>query len=294
MQMKNKKAITVMSIITLILGVITLILGISLVSDVTTNAKYSASILECKTIFDDIKGKPTYWNDKDTKLFALTNLVSNSCPSKDVEVSKNIIEPAAELIEDCFKKTGTGVDIMGANSQNKNVCLFCGFIKSQSELNNFDEKLIIELEKEKYNILKEETQTTNTNQYFLYNKEFIPKSITKDKPLAVIYFSYKPDYKNDKIITGKEFSDLEKLRDDIGTQGCKFLEGLSTYATTAAYLACSSNQQTLTGIVLEEWEYSESDMEFKTDKEDSIKIIVSDKLEKLNCDQLIIPNANFD
>lgn len=289
----NKKAVS-MYIVGLIIAVISLLTFFPIITGAMTTAKYESSILQCQKFFEGIDGKAIYWGNKfDTPSLSLLNLISSFCPSKDVGVTSKDVTPAADLISDCWKKTGEGIDIMGVNSQDKNVCVFCGFVKSNGEVTNFNENLISELQKEKYDFLKVQSETTNSNPDFLYNKDLIPQTITKEKPLAVIYFTYKPNYVLSNTISNTQTTTFGTISNSVSSGACSFFGGLGGLATTASYFACDSNENTLTGITLEEWEYIENDIQFKTDKEVNVKVIPNNKFPKIKCDELIIPQENF-
>ncbi len=185
--MYNKKAINVMTLVSVIIAIITLLIISMQIYNYNESSKYTDSVIACTTFVNGINGKPTYFDkslDRPTK--ELENSLKNLCASKTVKIGENNLKPAAELIKDCYSKMGNGKDFLGANVENLNFCLYCGKIAAEKEI-NFKEKLNEELKNEQYKkIFENSTQTTNINEITI--KEASPEKISEDTIIEVYYY----------------------------------------------------------------------------------------------------------
>ncbi|MDA3855206.1 MAG: hypothetical protein PF569_03020 [Candidatus Woesearchaeota archaeon] len=277
---KSKKGMSWEFLIGLIVLGVVLIISFNYVQEFITEGEYRSSVIGCKTFFEQIDGKPAFFNnslnDVSPKLYTA---ISKICPSRDYEIEKNQISPAANLISDCWDKTGAGEDIFGAEVRDKGICLYCGKITAKDEIPNFKDQILKEFEKEEYsNLYSEQTGANNVNKLYF---EKIPNSLDEDKSAAVFYYAYKPPYpapdKNGEINFATFFDDvvLGKLSQVVGNLGA-----IGNYIN---YFTTTSSIDTYTGIIVtSQIEYDESK---------SIDDI-NNQIELYGCD-VIIPEKNI-
>ncbi len=291
---KNKKALSMTFVVTLIISIVFLLIFYSYQSGILKTAQYESKILECETFMNGVEGKALFFsNDLSKPTFTLLNSISQICPLKTEEISKNSLDSASELVQNCYREGGSGVDIMGANSNGNNICIFCGFLESKEEIENVNEKLVEEFKDEKNKKLFEDKETSNLNKYFLNEEQNIPNSISQNNPIAVIYISHKiEEYKSD----AKDnflFDDLNRDADEIyestKTEVSKLFGEMSP---TLNQFLSSANTQTLTGVYLQSWDY-DNHIKDLVEKE-SPTINPSNYPLNINCQNLVIPINSFD
>ena len=154
--MKNKKASQQFRIVSLILVIIFLSMMLFYSNNVLADASYQSSILECGNLFKNLDNSKAFFgedlNKPSKKLF---DAVSGICEAKDVEVSKKSVKNAGSLVNDCHRKTGEGLNIFNEIEEGVSVCVYCGLIKSDDEIDNFNELFSKELQREEYSFLKD-------------------------------------------------------------------------------------------------------------------------------------------
>lgn len=239
---KNKKALSMMMIIALMISSITLVILFLYINSQVENYRYSESIIACSFLFKNIDGKPTYFGSGlDTISPKLIDEIAKQCSSKKIEITSKSINSAAELISNCYAKTGSGEDIFGANVKNQKVCLYCGEIKAKEDIINFRTKLNTELKKPKYSsIYSKESEIENYNEF---NMQLVPKDLKTGESTTVFYYVYRTDIaKNADFKTFAKdmyLSSLSKLVGDIGP-----------ISTTLNFYASENVLKTYGGIIL--------------------------------------------
>lgn len=305
MMIKNKKALVWSNIITIILSIITLTMIILWVSSFIQDSTYNTSIIECNTLINNVNGELSFFDNFSTPNLKLFNSIATFCPSKNVKISKNNLEPATDLVNDCWKKMGSGKDFLGANTEGKNVCVFCGFIKSNQDVTDFNSKFVEEIKKGKNLNLFDNTSSSNLNLDILTREENLPPSLTSGKNIMVYYFihrlNFTPD--NSKILgsetLGGLYGDLDNYYYQLKTSASKFMSQGSTPISALSYLASDPTNQAISGVILQDWRGNNEDFILEEELENK-EILNNMKLEKsqvsnLNvaCNTLIIPNINY-
>lgn len=237
MNKNNKKGAIVQSnILYILIGTITLliIIGVFFIPFSSFNEKASA-IYECKTLFEliDVNYVGKFSNEIENTLKSpadilpdsfknklgvteatqfdalLLDIMKNKCKSYDVEVEENYVEPAINLVNECWNKVSQGKDILSyGEKEGIGMCLHCGNIKS-TYFQNFNKEFYEEL-KENNNAQKlriRNTEIENLNSELLFDVNSIPNEITNDNPLGVFYFIYKPKSEENKPNFGGIFID---------------------------------------------------------------------------------------
>jgi competence protein ComGC len=289
MMIKNKKAISLMFVVLLIISIVFLLMGLIFQSTILKESKYQTNIAECQTFLNSVNGKALFFgNGFDSPTFTLTNSISEICVSKDVEVSKNNLNSAKELIQSCYAQGGEGTDFMGANSNGQNVCIFCGFIKAQEEIPNFNDKLVNGFKDKKFDNFFEEKETTNLNEYLYNDSNNLPESLQEGDRLAVIYFSHKQEYKSEV----KDNVVLEQIDDAYETTITEVSKFFGEITGGLSYAITDSNSQTITGVYLNEWDYDEIVTDL-VDKESSTLSSTNFPL-NIKCNNLVVPKNKYE
>lgn len=284
MEFNKKGGLVWYQIIGLAISVILLIMGIFWITTFFEDT-YNAEVMECNFFMKNIDGKSAYFGSGFDKIqFTLLETISNICPSKDVVVSNKDFSEAANLVSSCYREGGLGTDFFGANIQNENICIFCGFIKSDEEISDFGSKFIKSISKEKYSYLKDnDTELISLNKDLLFDENFLPKSLEKESQLMVFYFAYKPSF---EALPDNDFVD---------TVGNTISTGVSTFvgehvSTTLSYLMSESNVIGYSGVGMKVWPKSNED--FETERE--VNFYGKTSQDFLNCDRIVIPKKNYD
>jgi hypothetical protein len=244
--------------------------------DFLAEGDYQTSNLGCNNFFQEINGRPMFFtNELDDFDPSLITAISGNCPSKNVEVTKKDVSNAVDLIKDCWFKSGSGANIYAANSRGIGLCLYCGTIKSDEEITNFNELLKQELKSEKDgSLFKNNTGIVNLNPLFL---DSLPKNINKDKSIQVFYYIYRPEYaRGDATV-------INFIRDTIGESISKLVGTSSSYGAVANYYISGSTVETFGGILVSS----------KINNDDKNLDEVKNLIDSRDC-TLIIPDENFD
>ena len=284
MKMKSKKALSTMQIILLIVAIITFLFILTFSNQALSDSKYEASLLECQLFFESVDGKPFYFgNELNEPTFNLFDSISNLCMSKEAMVYEKDVSNAVELVDDCWKKTGSGVDIYGVNARDSNFCVFCGFVTAKDEIDNFNEKFVsqVKLDSEKYSFLKNSSESASTNQDFLLKEENIPQSLNEEEPLMVFYYTYKPKFE------GGFFGETAT---DVAVAASELTGSFGGALSTINYYISSEDERTITGVIIEPWEkIDDLDTEFNNRNDDpTIKV----ESKSLNCQNFVVPINN--
>lgn len=279
---KSKKGMSMEFIIMLILSIIILLILTFYIYDSMNEGKYQASLVGCEMFFKQIEGKPAFFNNSlnqpNEKLFLS---IASLCPSRSIKINDDEIQKVTGLIEDCWRKTGSGVDFYGATTQDVGVCLHCGSIEVDNEIPNFGDLVKKELNNlEDSSLFDQSVEVVNLNPDTLKQ---IPVAVSEKQRVEVFYYSYKPKFPSYNEDTGifeiiGDYFDSEVL-----TPISEFIGNGGTLLSLANYLVSDSNVDTFAGIVL----YREFD---NTNKDvDEAKSVINTR----GCN-LIKPDKNFD
>lgn len=187
MQTKNKKALSNIILISLIISIIGMLVILISFNQYFNFIKEESSKKECSILFSQIKGKPTFYNQENFKPnIKLINLISKKCPYDDKkQTNKNNLKNIQNVITNCYEKTNFGSDILNSQSYGTSICLFCGRILIENQINNFDEKLSKQIKQNK-KLFKNSTQIINLNSKYLDSK-ILKKNIEKNSYISVFY-----------------------------------------------------------------------------------------------------------
>jgi hypothetical protein len=277
---KNKRGgLEIEQIIYVGVSLIMLVLMIILISTFLGD-DYDARVTECNFFMENVDGKPKYFGDTlDILTLSFKSTIGGLCPSKDVTLEEEKLSDSAKLIKSCYNIIGDGEDFFGANVDDKSVCVHCGFIKVEDNINDFNKKLPKVLENEKYISLFDETdELVNTNKLFLSNK-VLPNSVSDGDYLRVLAYAYKPSYNSEKTTF------YEGITNVFSTSVSKYF---GTYiSSTGNFLLSDSLVGGFSGVVVEPFDGYE---QFSTSRE--VKFTTGSS--SLGCDVVIIPYENFD
>ncbi|MCA9459464.1 MAG: hypothetical protein KC589_02980 [Nanoarchaeota archaeon] len=242
---KNKKAITAKIIVGLIIALFSLIILAFILTPMIKNANYDSSIAECRFFLQNVKGKPIFFNNSlDSPNNLLLEIMAETCHAKDVKISENNILPATTLVEDCWAKSGKGIDFLGANVEEGGICIYCGSIYSKDEISNFDELFQKEIKKSKYDYLFESSEIINLNKAFLKENSINPDFSSNDNSISVFYYIYKPKQSQDGTFDIGYYSNI------ISTKISKIVGNWDGAFSLINYEASSSNINSVGGIIL--------------------------------------------
>lgn len=245
MFLRSKKAISTQIIVGIVLALFTLIILAFIINPVIKNASYESSIAECSFLLKSVKGKPTFFNNSlDSTTNLLLQTIAETCHAKEVKISENNILPATSLVEDCWIKSGQGTDFLGANVEDKGVCIYCGSIYAKDEVSNFDELFKKEINKKKYDYLFESSEVLNLNKAFLKENTIISDFSSKDNSISVFYYIYKPQHPKENILDTDYYSNI------ISTKISKFVGNWGSGFSILNYEASSSNINSVGAVVL--------------------------------------------
>lgn len=239
---KNKKALSVNMIVGIILSIITLILLLFFINTQMKSAQYSQSLIACNLLFTNIDGKPTYFGAGLDKINSkLVDEIAKQCPSKKIVINDKSIDNAAELISDCWKKTGSGEDMFGAQVKNQKICVYCGKIIAETEIKDFRTKLNKELQKTKYaSLYSKDAQIENFNEF---NLQLIPNTLQSGKSTTVFYYVYRTDIP-------KKIDVSTWIRDDYLSTVSKFTGETGSIFTIANFAISNNVLKTYGGVIL--------------------------------------------
>lgn len=272
---KNKKASTMLLIVAIMISTITLIILFFYINSQIESYRYSESILACNMLFKNIDGKPVYFGAKlDTISVNLIDEIAKQCPSKKVEIESKSINKAAQLIQDCYTKTGTGEDLFGAHVKDQKICLYCGEIKATEDITDFRSKLNSELKKPKYvTFFSKESEIENFNEF---NMQIIPQNIKMGESTSVFYYLYRTD-----IPKNADFKTF--IKDSYLTSISKFVSETGQISTTLNFYASSNVLKTYGGVILTKTTENKNETDFKQ---------FTNTISKEDC-TLIIPITNY-
>jgi hypothetical protein len=171
-----------------LLVIIFAILLFVILSTLNGDSRYASSIPECALLFSKATGSSAFFGpslDKVQPSFITT--VSEFCPSKTVTVSARNVDPASELIKDCWQKVGNGeFDPMGKLMRGESLCIYCGSIKVSGGFSEIQSLLTKELQAKKYASL-----FTNNGGVVSVNSEVTNVRNPASKSMGVFYFAYR-------------------------------------------------------------------------------------------------------
>jgi hypothetical protein len=285
---KNKKGLSWIIVVLLIVSLTAFIVIFLYSTNIIGQSTYESDILKCSILFSQIQGKPKFFsNELDEPTLEFERLTSNSCPSKDIKITENSAKNSAELVQDCWAKTGKGVDFFGANTNDLSICVYCGRIQSKDNIEDFNSKFNEIIIDEKYQSLFEETEIINSNENFIKNPSNIPSKVNQDTSIGVFYFAYKPKI---ECLSDEGFS-FTGCKEKLQISFSKFVGNFGGWFTTGAYLTSSGEEsyRPTTGILLGSID------ENKENKFVENSVPIGDKGDKqLECDLLIVPNDNYE
>lgn len=278
---KSKKGMSVEFIIMLILSIIILLILTFYIYNSINEGKYQASLIGCQTFFHQIDGKPAFFSITSNKpTQKLYDSIASLCPSRTINIEKDEIQKVTNLIQDCWRKTGEGVDFYGATTQEVGICLYCGSIEVDEEISNFGDLVKKELESLKENSLYDESvEVVNLNPQTL---KAIPSKVSKEQRIEVYYYSYKPEFPPIDETTGYfEIAD-NYFENEILTPISDFIKSQGGLLTLGSYLVTDSSVDTFAGVVLyRSFDNSKKDI-------DEVKSVISTR----GCN-VINPDKNY-
>lgn len=287
----NKKGLT-NSFIFVIIALIAMILISLWISNVIENAKYDSSINECKTFFQNVDGKPSFFSTGGDPNEVFFSGVEKICPSKDVEVSDNYVKPAAELVSDCFVKAGLGEDFYSSTTTEYSLCLYCGKIKGDY-VEEFDEKFVNEISKDNYDFLFEDSyDIQNKNEKFLKTKEFMPDNLESGESIGVFYLIAKPSVISDECFDS--FSDHIDCSIDVYSRAFSYLFYSFELTSGVNYILSDTHADSIGAVFFGVVDDFETDGDLDRDFGDGrITMGYDASGNELNC-VMVIPDKNFD
>jgi hypothetical protein len=277
---ENKRGgLEIQQIIFLGVSLIILVLMINFIT-IYFGDSYDSEVIECNFFMKNVDGKPKYFGsglDMATSLFK--NSVSGFCPSKDVVLKENNFVDSAKLIKSCYSIIGAGEDFFGANIDDKSVCVHCGFIKVEENINDLNNKLHTVLENDKYvSLFAEDGDLVNTNKLFLSDK-VLPNSVSDGDYLRVLAYAYKPSYNS------KNTNFFDGVTNLFSTTVSKYF---GIYISSAgSFLLSDSLVGGFSGVVVEPFD---SYGQFSASRE----VVFKSGGSSLGCDVVIIPEKNYD
>lgn len=256
------------NLLPVLIGVIFLIIMFFAIKNYISD-DYNSSVFECNFFMKNLDGSPNYFGSGlDEVGYRFTSALADLCPSKEVEVEDDNLEELAKVVNGCYSQMGGGVDYYGANVENRSVCFQCGLMRVTGDVDEFNSKFYEVLSDGKYEKLwSEDTELINLNMVSLDEKN-LPSSLTEDDLYLVLYYSRKPD--------------LGNINDDVSSFVGKH------FSSVAAYFLSDKNTGGFSGVMLHKWD---ENIEFKTDKK--VNFFDSSST-KINCDDVIISNRNYD
>lgn len=290
--MLNFKKSQTQKVIGITLGILTLLILIFFTTSTIKNSTYSISLTQCNIFFEKIEGQPVYFSNKlNSATNVLFDQISNTCASKDFQITKDNILPAIDLVEDCWTKTGKSIDILPSLILDEGVCVYCGSIYSKKEINSFDKLFIKEFQKNKEllsKITSNKTETLNMNKLGLLDSENLPKTLNEDTTIDVIYYIYNPG-----IVSAEKnniFTSIDEGIDMTETKLLQFFGNTNKYTTLTTYYLSKKSTNSFSGINLIQRDLSSDLTNINNDdNNENLKNILT----PLNC-KLIIPKTHYE
>jgi len=267
--------------------IFTLITFILIFPKIIHNSSYDISITNTQSLFNGITGQPIYFSDG---LNHPTNLLINSIAkvsiSKNIKISENNLDPAIQLINDCWRKTNNGKNILPANMMDEGVCLYCGSLTTDDKIENLNVKLFAALNKNKkikLNLLKNISTSVNLNKFEL-DKTNLINTLNPDETIDIIYYTYAIGYsqKTSGSFTSSTISTSSIINNHLST----FFGNSNKYFSIINYLLSSNNKKPLVGISLTKRKILSGDKNLNDGDKNLNKVTT-----KFNC-KLIIPNKH--
>jgi hypothetical protein len=277
---KNKRGgLEIEQIIYVGVSLIILVLMIMLISTFLGD-DYDAKVTECKFFMENVDGKPKYFGDSlDIVTLSFKSTMGGLCPSKDVILKQEKLTDSIELIKSCYNIIGAGEDFFGANVDDKSVCVHCGFIKVEDNINDFNKKLPKVLENEKHiSLFAEDDELVNTNKLFLSDK-ILPNLVSHGDYLRVLAYAYKPSYNSEKTTFYDGVTNV--FSTTVSRYFGKYI------SSTGSFLLSDSLVGGFSGVVVEPFDGYE---QFSTSREVNFTTGSS----SLGCDVVIVPKKNYD
>lgn len=187
----NKKAFANSMIIALVVSLIILLFLFFEFKTMYDDWQYDQSLIECQSFITKIDGKPGFFEQSlDMWSPLLVDSIADKCDAKIISVGGDSTRNAANLIKNCWKKTGSGENFLANKIRGNGICLYCGSIKVDEDFEDFDTNLENTLKKENYEVLFDDlTEVKNMNKATL-GAESLPKTIFEDETVSVFYFIY--------------------------------------------------------------------------------------------------------
>ena len=278
----SKKGLSIGFLTALILAIVTLIFILVKAYGMLDDADYEGSLLNCNLLFNSMQGKPDFFGDGlDSPTEKFKKLVASTCPFKDFEISKSSYKNAAQLTKDCWFKGAQGSDILGANVENFGICVYCGQLTSEEDM-DFRKGFLEEIGKDEYkSMFEQDSSSLNANAAYLLGESPenpeekdlspIPDRIGAGNAVGVFYYIYKPKIDCNEIETdekGKQTKNtinFANCGDGIQRTASRYLGSL---LPTLNYLASSSSEDSVAGVILatmtedEESEFSGENIKF--------------------------------
>ncbi len=281
---KNKKSIHWSNINSLIIGIITLIILSVYINNLIEESNYKNSILICSSSFKEISGKNSFFDSGGINN-NFVKLISNNCPSKTIEDSS--IRDSVDLVLDCYYKTNKGNNIFANSAIGETICLYCGDLKFNKDIENFNKKFINELKKRKINFSEQETK--NLNQYFLLNEYLLPKNIKKGDILIVNYYTR---YLNDKTSDFENKDSIKKTETNNNDPNSIFNQLNKMTISLVNLIPADINSNIVSSIVISKLNQNNIN-DFNQDKELEFKEQITGET-LVNCgENFIIPKKNY-
>jgi len=254
-------------LIGILLSVIIIIMMIYKISNLLVLG-YDTSVMECNYFMKNVKGSPNYFGDGlDEVNYRFENTVGNLCPFKDVKASENDLLELANVVNGCYKQMGAGADYFGANVEEESVCFQCGFVRLDSDVDDFNSRFYEVLSRDKYKGLWfNETDLINTN-FVTLDEDVLPKSMVKNDLYMILYYAYRPDSGN--------------FYDSVSAFFGKYIN------VGAGYFFLNNNEGGFSGVVLEKWS---DNVNFETDRNVSFYKGGTN----IGCDRVIISKQIYD
>lgn len=188
----TKKALSYNVLIILIIGIIFLIVFLNIINNIFSESKYETSKIQCIGAFKKIPENPNLFFSQVNGKMELGKALSNNCDSTNYLIENKNLNNAVKAIEDCYFKTNKLSNIFPGSQVNpRTICMTCGYIKTTQKIESFNEKLIKKLQDKKAELTSDNGLSQNLDGLFLYNKNFLPKTLDVNQKIIVTYFTAK-------------------------------------------------------------------------------------------------------
>lgn len=188
--MIHKKGLAMWQVVFLLAAAVSLVVILMFINSLFgEEGRFEISIRECGEALRSAD-KNIFLN-KGEEVSPYVKLVSVKCPLREVRVSEKNIEPALDLIDDCWRMSGGGQRILSSTVLDGGVAIYCGVIRSDDGEVNFRDRFLEKIKDEKYEFLKsEDTKFVNTNAEFVFESKFIPEKIDETGSVSVLFYNY--------------------------------------------------------------------------------------------------------